>query len=83
MATNPTDPSRRPNPKRGTAIVMMRCPTCAKLTAHKTAGTKDNPSMDGKSQAMTCTICGTLSDVATGTDGHDFQTNVDAPDGTE
>lgn len=83
MTTSPNEPSRRSDPKRGTAIITMRCPNCAKLTPHKTTGTKDNSLLGGTSQAMICTVCGTLSDVATGPDGYDFQANVDAPDGTE
>lgn len=83
MAANPIDPSKPARSDKGTAVVMMKCPTCKKLTPHTTPGTKHNPNLGGKSQAMACSICGTLSDVATGPGSRDFQSNVDAPDGSE
>jgi ribosomal protein L44E len=61
----------------------MQCPTCKTQTPHATSPVRRDER--GKYQEMACASagCGTLTKVYTGEDGEDFQSNLDAPNGTE
>lgn len=82
MAIHKIDPTKPSDPDGPTAVVVLKCPTCKKRTPHKSKGVKRNPALgDQLTQAMECAVCKTVTDVPTGEDGRDFQSNVDAPDG--
>jgi hypothetical protein len=80
---SPIDPSRPMDPLARSATVVLKCPTCKKHTPHHTRGVQSNAALGELTQGMECAVCSTYTDVATGSDGSDFQRNVDTDDGTD
>ncbi len=82
MAIHKIDANEPNDPNERKVTVTLKCPTCGKPTPHSTNGVKKNAALGGTpTQAMQCAVCKTVTDVATGEGGRDFQSNVDEPDG--